>query len=459
MFENSKNQNSKYNLELLVVMIMNRNILNCIFGTLFVCVVLSIGMMTLAYADIYINVVAVNGATTDKTSSIKFGLPGELTAEDILDTNGLQLDYNVDDADYYVFGDVKLKPKESKTFKIHVKDKWMVTPEQVTELKKQIEKGYEVLGKPHDTQKADVLKARLESKIDYIVNLQSSSADSVDKRIDDYRAYTKEIKRIENSALDVSYWRSDPGIDQAPRLIHLTIEVSNPAKVMKHFKHKDYLPQEVKPEDVVEAEGFEVRYDQIKQLSFLFKEEDLAPGDKKKYSIGILDIWSVDQKDIDYLKSRAEYAFDFLKDSKFEDSAKILMDRISSNLQAIETSQAVQRPILEHISAYRTNKNTYNDTQKDVENLEKLLSVFREDLQKSKVENVLQKIQSLKNVSDVSKVMFNKKFETSTAWSFIGWVLLFVGILTLINFVVWLLRSKDKKIKDEPPPAKESLKP
>ena len=53
------------------------------------------------------------------------------------------------------------------------------------------------------------------------------------------------------------------------------------------------------------------------------------------------------------------------------------------------------------------------------------------------------KYNHLKNVSDVSKVMFNKKFESSTAWSFIGWSpLLFVGILTLINFVVWLLRSK-----------------
>ena len=122
------------------------------------------------------------------------------------------------------------------------------------------------------------------------------------------------------------------------------------------------------------------------------------------------------------------------------------MDRITADLNAIEASQAVQRPILEHISAYRTNKDTYNDTQKDVETLEKLLAVFREDLEKSKVENVLQKIQSLKGVSDISKVMFNKKFESSTAWSFIGWVLLFVGLLTLVNFVVWLLRSKDKKI-------------
>ncbi len=116
--------------------------------------------MPWAHAYIYINVVAVNGASAPKTSSIHFDLPGELTADDILDTNGLQLDYSVDDADYFVYGDVTLNPKESKTFRIHVKDKWTVTPDQVDDLKKQIDQGYETLGKPHHAQKADILKAR-----------------------------------------------------------------------------------------------------------------------------------------------------------------------------------------------------------------------------------------------------------------------------------------------------------
>jgi len=429
---------------------MNKNICKILVGLF----VLILGLMPAVYADIYINVVAVNGAQEPKTSTIHFDLPGELTAEDILDTNGLQLDYSVDDANYFVYGDVTLKPKESKTFRIHVKDKWSITSDQVDELKKQIDNGYDTLGKPHDPDKALILKDRLYKKIDYIVNLQANDADSIDKRIDAYRAYAKEMKRIQDDALNVDYWRSDPGNDQQPKLIHLNIQVSNPTKVLKHYKHKDYLPAEVKPEDVVEAEDFEVRYDQVKQLSFLFKEEDLTPGQSKKYTIGILDIWTIQQKNIDYLRARAKYASDFLKDSKFEESAKFLMDRITTDLQTIETSQSVEKPILEHISAYRANKDIYDSAEKDVETLEKLLSVFREDLEKSKVENVLQKIQSLKNVSDVSKVMFSKKFESTTAWSFIGWVLLFVALITLINFVVWLIRSKDKKIKNDTPPAK-----
>ncbi len=405
-----------------------------------------------ALADLYINVVAVNGADAPKNYAIKFGLPGELTAEDILDTNGLQLDYNVDDGDYFVFGDVSLKPKESKTFRVHIKDKWMVTQAKIDGLKQQITQGYDTLGKPYDAQKAEVLKARLDAKLDYIFSLQGSSAESIDKRIDDYRQYTKEMKRIENQAMDRDYWRSDPADDHSPRLVRLNIEVHNPTKALKHFKHKDYLPAETKPEDVYEAEDFEVRFDQVKQLAFLFKEEDLVPGETKKYSVGILDIWTIDQRLLNNLRTRAQYVYDYLKATRFAKDVQVLMDRVTQHLQAIEDSQAVNRPILEHISVYRVNKPVYEDTVKDVEDLEKLLAVFRENLEKSKVENILQKIQSLKNVGDISKAIFNKNFETSSAWSFIGWILLFVGGVTLVGYIVSLFRSKEKNIKEEVKP-------
>jgi hypothetical protein len=84
-----------------------------------------------------------------------------------------------------------------------------------------------------------------------------------------------------------------------------------------------------------------------------------------------------------------------------------------------------------------------------VEALEKLLAVFRENLEKSKVDNVLKKVKSLKGIADVSNSILNKKFEVDTTWKFIGWVLLFVGLLTGVSYVVWIIRSKDKKIPTE----------
>jgi hypothetical protein len=417
-----------------------------ILGILF-----AIAFVPMAIADVYINVMALNGAAERKETTVKFNLPGDLTAEDILETDGLQLEYNPNDANYVVRGAVALAPKESKTFKIRVRDVWKVSSEDVEAIKKEIDEGYDRLGKVHDPQNAELLRTQLKTKLDYIINLQAANSDSIEKRIDSYRTYSKEVKRIHNDALSVDFWRSDSAKVEQPKLIRFIVEVENPStNPKKMVKEKEYLPGEVKPEHVVEAEGFEVRFDQQKQLSFLFKEEELESGQKKRYSIGILDMWSIQQRMIDYLRTRTNYAYDFLKNSKFKDSADILVGRIESRLKSIEASQAQPLPILEHISAFRKNKKEYGDAEHDVEELEKLLSVLREDLEKSKVKNVLGRIKSLKSVGDVSKAVFNKKLQPNTAWTYMGWIVLFIGILTLLTSVVWVIRSKDKKITGDP---------
>jgi len=401
-------------------------------------------------ADIYINVMAVNGTENVKDTSVKYNLPGDLTSQDILDTSGLELDYDVNDANYYVHGKVLLQPKESKTFRIRVRDVWKLSPQQVDEIKNQIEQGYQQIGKLKDPQQGQLLKEQLLQKLNFVQD-QSAKADTVEKRIDSYRTYSKELQRIQSSTLSVDYWRSDPSEVRQDKVIRFNIEVENPFDVVKSYKNKHYLPSEIKPENLVEFEGFEVRYDQEKKQAFLFKEEQLQPKEKKKYTIGIRDVWFIPQKDIDYLKSRSNEAYDFLKESKFGSSAKVLYDHITVLLKNLEDSQIQKREnILDHISAFRDNQKTFDSARVDVESLEKLLSVYREDLDKSKVENVLKKMKSLKGVADISKAIFNKAPTEGVTWKFIGWVLFFVGLITAANFLIWFMRSKDKKESSKP---------
>jgi hypothetical protein len=408
------------------------------------------GMMPLVFADITINVMAVNGAPQRKETPVKFNLPGDLKADDILDTGGLQLEYNVNDSNYIVTGNVTLDPKESKTFRIKVKDVWQITPEQAEQIKAEVDKGFEQIGKLRVAAKGELLKQQLLSKLDFITQQYSTKADTIEKRMDAFRAYHKELKFIQDKALAVDYWRSEPGQDE-DKIIRLKIEASNPqSNPSKTVKIKSYLPGEIKPEDVIEAEGFEVRFDAAKQQAFLFREEDIVPGQKKAYTIGIRDIWFVPQRDIDYLRKRADYAYDFLKNSKYDESSKFLYDHQGLLLKTIETAQTQPvTDIKDHISMFRVDHKLFEDARTDVENLEKLLSILREDLEKSKVNNVLQKMRSLKGVASVAKQMFDKKPTPSTAWTFIGWTVIFVAFLTLLNFMVWILRSKDKKSNAE----------
>lgn len=402
-------------------------------------------MMPYVLADVYINVMAVNGAEVRKETPVKFDLPGDLTASDILDTNGLTLNYNANDNNYVVSGIASLNPKESKTYRIRIRDIWKMTADDTEKIKSQINKGFEEIGKQFEPENSQQLKDLLLKRLDLVVEQQNIKADTIEKRIDASRSYRKEMLRIQDEALAVDYWRSQPADVEKRKTIRLKVEVENPLSSNKtKVKQKVYLPGEVKPQHVVDAAGLEVRFDQEKQKPFLFKEDDIKPGEKKTYIVGILDVWHIEDSKIKDLQRRATYSFEFLKNSPFLDSAKMLYDSANAHLDTIEKSQAINREINEHISAFRVDREKFDLALADVENLEKLLNVFREDLEKSKVKNVMQKISSFKGVSDVSKQIFNKKPTPSTTWNYIGIVLIFVAIIAVIYFAFLFIRSNAK---------------
>ena len=402
-------------------------------------------MVPFVLADVYINVMAVNGAEVRKETPVKFNLPGDVTAGDILDTNGLQLEYNANDANYVVSGNVTLDPKASKTFRIRIRDVWKMSAEEIEKIKSEINKGFDEIGKQFHSGNSEQLKDQLLKRLDLVIEQQNVKADSIEQRIDASRSYHKEMQRIRDEALAVDYWRSQPGVEKTKKTIRLKVEVENPAaNTNSKVKQKVYLPTEVKPQHVLDAAGLEVRFDQAKQQPFLFKEDEILPGQKKTYIVSLLDIWNIEAAQIDDMKKRAGYAFDFLKNSKFLDSAKMLFDSANAHLDDIDKSQLVTRDIKEHISAFRVNRESFDLSRGDVENLEKLLNIYREDLEKSKVKNVLQTIGSFKSIADVSKQVFVKKPTQSTTWNYIGYVLIFVAVVAVLYFVFLIIRGGAK---------------
>ena len=237
----------------------------------------------LVYSDVYINVMAVNATENIKESSISYNLPGDLKSTDILDTNGLDLDYNVNDANYVLRGKVSLQPKESKTFRIRVKDVWKLSQGQLDEIRKEIEQGYEQLGKQKDLEQAKLLKENLTSRLELLQD-KSSKADSVEKRMDAYRTYSNELKRIENNALAVDYWRSDPSEIKKEKIIRFNIEIENPLDQPRDYKNKHYLPSEVKPEDLVEF--LNKYYKTMPRTTLRYAIEHFSPEIRKNYLTG-----------------------------------------------------------------------------------------------------------------------------------------------------------------------------
>lgn len=403
----------------------------------------------LASADIIINVLAINGASEKRETPIRFVLPPDVQAKDIVDTDGLSVEYDVNEGAYVAQGAVSLEPKASKVFRIKVHDLWKLTAQEVETIQSEITEAYDKLGKVGNANNAAILKQQLLDQLDFVVTQQNSGTDSVEKRIDSFRIYRDRLDGIKREALSVDYWRSDPNETvRKEKLVRMVVEVQNPADLPKRMvEEKYYLPVEVKPEYVVNSEDFDIKFDEEKKKPYLHKEEEFESGQTKRYEIGIKDVWHVEEKDIAYLNQRAVYSNDFLKESRFEKTSKYLFDRCQTKLNSITESQQIQREIVEHISAYRQNTKLFDGTRKDVEDLEKLVAIYRDELEKTKVRNVLEKVRSLKSVSQVSDSIFKKKPKMNKTWEMVGWVLLFVGVYTLIHFAVWVMRSAGRKKK------------
>lgn len=416
-------------------------------AVLFICGSLSV---PLAKADVIINVLAVNPKDQPLEKNIEFSLPGELKPEDVLDPAGLLIDYNVKDAGYFLHGNVSLQPKESRTLRVRVRDVWRVSGDKLVELKDEIQRGYTEMGGERSPENAQKLRQKLIDKLNYIVEEEAQAAGSMEARIDAYRNHTQSLASIKSNAQLIDYWRTDADSADPEKTINYVIEVRNPSEKTKKVKFQNYLPREVKPEYIVDRKGFEVRFDEKKGQPFLFKEQDLAPGAMEKITIGIQDVWFIAANELKYARSHAKYVMDNLVKSPFVETAKALYNDVINNLDLISALQVAPQPdIQQHIGAHRINVARFEQVNKDLDALEKLLARHRADLEKSKVKNVMQKLQQLKSLAKLSQAIFDKKPTVNAAWKLIGAVMMFLAFFTIIHFVTWFLRSSREKKQEE----------
>jgi hypothetical protein len=401
------------------------------------------------FAQVTINILAVNATNEAKEKDVQYVLPKDINAPDVLDTAGLKLEYKVDAGAYYVYGTVQLNPKETKTLKIRLRDVWQIDEQEIAEVKEQIDKSLELLKDTEYYESGLVKKDTLLSRLDYILEQQQLYADNATKRIERFKVYEAELAKIRSDAVSINFWRSKLPEEIDRDIVRLVVEAKSPSDNIKtKFAHKHYLPKEVKPEHIVEMQDFELGYDDSRQQLFLTKEDEFEPGESKRFNIDIVDVWTILQTDIDNLKERTRYAFRLLETTQYVEQAKYLVEAIKEKLDKIETSQAEEKDINQHISDYHFNNDLYVKTQRDVQDLENLLNAARENLERSLLKNVLQKLKAMKSIREIAASLF-KKPQLNTAWKIIAGVMIFVGIITAIHFFIWGKRSRETKLKEE----------
>jgi len=418
---------------------------------------ISLGTFLLNYAGLawaqgalVINFIAVNASDQTKQLDIDHELPKELDVSDILDTGDLELSYDIDKKSYRVRGRIPFQPKESKTFKVTVRDVWVVKTEEIDALKKQLAQNVETLRNHENYGAAQEAQDQIVRQLDFILAQQANYSDNIERRIEEFRAFRRTMDDIKNNIYSMDYLRFESRamkeLRDNQKLVKFIIEVKNPSDTEERtVTQKHYLPEEVRAEHVADAQGFDIRFDGELSRSYLIKEETFAPGEIKRYEILLKDIWWFPMIKLQDLDDRSQIAAGELAGTIYEESASNLLAKIAQNIAEMRAMPSEGLSVDQHIGVYRTKVKKFESAWEDFKRIEEMIAIVRakklEEMEQKKVKNVLNRLKALRGLKTLSEALFKKSIAVTTTWKIIFGTIIFIALFTTVHFAIWTKRS------------------
>jgi hypothetical protein len=183
---------------------------------------------------------------------------------------------------------------------------------------------------------------------------------------------------------------------------------------------KAYLPEEVKPDDVLDMDDLAIDYDIEKQLYYVYKQFELAPGESVTRSVKIKNVWIISQAELESLVSKAKGLLENLANTSYANAARSLWEDIIYNMDEIlkRQEQAADEVPQTLIAVYR-------------ENVVKL-NLIKGHL--TKLDNML--LEERLSPPPAADVMIGR-ISVEKSWAVILGVIVSLGILSLIFFIIW----------------------
>jgi hypothetical protein len=160
-----------------------------------------------------------------------------------------------------------------------------------------------------------------------------------------------------------------------PGSVRFRITAANPSRIKaQKVEIKNYLPQEVKPDDVADLGGLELEYDAGQSIYYVYKEIELAPGEIRMFEVEVNDIWFIPENKLDDTRKRVDSIMNKLEKTEYYQKAKEIADTIYPRLDKMAVGQAdesVSRS--QHIGIYRQNLISMDTVKDDIARMEKIL--------------------------------------------------------------------------------------
>lgn len=148
-------------------------------------------------SPIKFRVVAVNpSATKTQQAAIKYYLPQEVTPKDILNSGGLQVDYDDQKEAHYVHGAPELKPRETRVFEVMVTDVWMIPKDRLGRIRDHTKMLMDRLEKTTYRDTAKAIADSIYERLDGIVTTQEDEALGRKEHIAAFRGNLQTLEAI-----------------------------------------------------------------------------------------------------------------------------------------------------------------------------------------------------------------------------------------------------------------------
>lgn len=187
---------------------------------------------------------------------------------------------------------------------------------------------------------------------------------------------TAELKATAQTILDLLRQREKPVVKSwlESGSVKRRILVANHSKgVEETIPVKEYLPDGVKPEDIISKGDFKIGYDFDRSLYFVYQNVKLQPNASVTLEIVMNDIWRIDELEIAMLRDHVKRIAAILEKSRYAEQVKVMCATIYRRLDQIAQVQNTVTTTESRLSNYDVNKASLEEIKNDIGTLEDLV--------------------------------------------------------------------------------------
>ena len=152
-------------------------------------------------ATVKFRIIAANPSQTrTQRVPIKVYLPEEVKTSDIIDSGGLELEFDSEKSLYYVYrNNMVLKPKEIRAFEVEINDIWVIPPDSLDNSDKRIDYLIKAFEGSEYHDRATTIKTEFETLASEIVKTQTDENLTRSQHIGVYRTNKKAFAALKSN--------------------------------------------------------------------------------------------------------------------------------------------------------------------------------------------------------------------------------------------------------------------